>query len=268
MVRTLIVRGMIAGLVAGAVAFGIAKVVGEPQVDKAIAFEEYVAAHGDGASGAHHDDEEPLVTRSQQNFAGLGTGTLIYGAALGGVFGLVFAIAYGRLGTMTVRGTAAVLGLLGFVSVFLVPFTKYPSVPPAIGDPDTIDRRTSLFLGLIVVSIAGMVAAVMFRRWLVLRLGEWNATVVAGLAYVLLVVVCYVALPGVNEVPQALLRDVVPANGDAGITFPPSVLWRFRVSSVAVQLGLWSTLALGFGMIAQRSLHGSHADLLDQPASA
>ena len=43
MMRSLLVRGMIAGLLGGLVAFGIAKIVGEPQVDTAIAFEEYVA---------------------------------------------------------------------------------------------------------------------------------------------------------------------------------------------------------------------------------
>src|SRR4029450_8124331 len=112
MVRTLLIRGMLAGLLAGLVAFGIAKTIGEPQVDKAIAFEEYVGAHaGHGGQEAEHD--EGRVSPSQQNFAGLGTGTLIYGAAMGGIFGLVFAIAYGRLGTLTARGTAAVLGLVG-----------------------------------------------------------------------------------------------------------------------------------------------------------
>ena len=110
MVRTLLLRGMLAGLLGGLVAFGIAKTIGEPQVDKAIAFEEYVEAHAEhDGQEAHHDE---LVSRSQQNFAGLGTGTLIYGAAMGGIFGLVFAIAYGRLGTLTARGTAAVLGAM------------------------------------------------------------------------------------------------------------------------------------------------------------
>ena len=40
MVRDLLIRGMIAGLIAGLFCFGVAKVFGEPQVDRAIAFEE------------------------------------------------------------------------------------------------------------------------------------------------------------------------------------------------------------------------------------
>lgn len=258
MVRTLLVRGMLAGLLGGLVAFGIAKTIGEPQVDKAISFEEYVEARADhaGHEADHHDE---LVSRSQQNFAGLGVGTLIYGAAMGGIFGLVFAIAYGRLGTMTARGTAAVLGLLGFVAIYVVPSLKYPATPPAIGDPDTIGRRTTLYLTIILISVLSIILAVMFRRWLVDRLGEWNATIVAALAYLAVVVVAYLVLPGVNEVPQALLRGVVPANGTAGVTFPAVVLWRFRVAAAAVQVGLWATVAIGFGYLSQRALEGAAA---------
>ena len=39
MVRTLLVRGMLVGIVAGLLSFGFLKVYGEPQVDRAIAFE-------------------------------------------------------------------------------------------------------------------------------------------------------------------------------------------------------------------------------------
>src|SRR5436190_9438304 len=170
---------MLAGVLGGLVAFGIAKTVGEPQVDKAIAFEEYVGARADARAGAHagHQHDGELVSRSQQDVAGLGAGTLIYGAALGGIFGLVFAIAYGRLGTFTARGTAAVLGLLGFVAIYLVPSLKYPATPPAIGDPDTIGRRTNLYLAMILISVVAVVLALVLRKWLSYRIGEWNATI-------------------------------------------------------------------------------------------
>jgi hypothetical protein len=257
MMRSLLVRGMIAGLLGGLVAFGIAKIVGEPEVDTAIAFEEFVAGRDEAAADAGHshvEEDEELVSRSQQNFAGLGTGALIYGVAMGGLFALVFGLAYGRLGTFTARGTAALLGLLGFVSVFLVPFLKYPAVPPAIGDPDTIGERTSLYLGLILISIAAMVIAVVARRRLTVRLGEWNATLGAAGGYVAAMIICSLLLPGINDVPQAALRGVIGAEGDAGVTFPGIVLWRFRVSAVAVQVALWATVAISFGFLARKPL--------------
>lgn len=254
MMRSLLIRGMIAGLIAGFVGFGVAKVIGEPHVDKAIAFEGFVAERSAAADSHHGEEEDELVTRSQQNLAGLGTGALIYGAAMGGLFALVFAIAYGRFGTFTARGTAAVLALLGFVAVYLVPSLKYPATPPAIGDPDTLGRRTGLYLGLILVSVAAMVIAVAVRRRLAHRLGEWNATLVTGAGYVAAMAVCYLVFPGINEVPQEAIRGVVGAVGDAGVTFPPAVLWRFRVSAFGVQAALWVTIAIAFGFLAQRQL--------------
>ena len=173
---------------------------------------------------------------------------------MGGLFALVFALAYGRLGTFTARGTAALLGLLGFVSVFLVPFLKYPATPPAIGDPDTIGERTYLYLGLILISIAAIAIAVVVRRRLTVRLGEWNATLVVAGGYVTAMIICYLLLPGIDDVPQAALRGVIGAEGDAGVTFPGVVLWRFRVSAVAVQVALWATVAISFGFLARKPL--------------
>jgi hypothetical protein len=245
---------MLVGLAGGLLAFGVARVLGEPQVDKAIAFEEYVEAN------VHHESgEDAPVSRAVQDSGGLGAGAILYGVAFGGLFALVFAAAYGRLGTMTARGTAAVLGLLGFLGVYVVPVLKYPANPPAIGDPDTIGRRTALFLLMMVLSIATIVVAVVVRRRLVVRLGEWNATLVAAGGYLVAMALCFVLLPGVNEVPQAVIAGVLPALTDAETTFPPTVLWRFRVASFAIQAVMWATIAIGFGALAHRLFAYEHS---------
>jgi hypothetical protein len=240
---------MVVGLLAGAVGFGVARTIGEPQVDVAIDFESSLDgdAHGDG-----HEDGS--VSRSVQSSAGLGAGAIVYGVALGGIFALVFALAYGRLGTFTARGTAAVLGLLGFVAVSIVPVLKYPATPPAIGDPDTIGHRTGWYLTMMLVSIGAIVVAVVARRRLVARVGEWNATLLVGAAYVAAMGLCYVIFPGMDEVPQEAIRGVVGAVSDAGVTFPPTVLWRFRLASLGVQAVMWATVAIGFGLLAGRQL--------------
>ncbi len=259
MVRTLLVRGMLAGLLGGLLAFGTAKILGEAQVDKAIAFESYVEYD------LHHEPPEAeLVSRTLQTSAGLGTGALLYGVAFGGIFALVFAAAYGRIGTLTARGTAGVLGLLGFVSVYLVPSLKYPPNPPSIGNPDTIGRRTSLYLILVVVSVVMMVVAVVARRSLRHRFGEWNATLLVGAGYLAMMALAYVALPGVDEVPQAAIPTVVHAVTDAGVTFPPTVLWRFRTGSLAIQVALWAGIVLAFAMLAQRVLEAPRTDRPDR----
>jgi hypothetical protein len=246
MVRSLLLRGMLVGIAAGLLAFLTAHTLGEPQVQKAIDFESYVAS-------VHHEPEEAEeVSRDVQSTLGLGVGSLVYTIAFGGLFALAFAVAYGRLGTMTVRGTAAALGVMGLLGIYLVPNLKYPANPPSVGNADTIGHRTTLYLLMIVASLALMALAVVVRKRVVPRLGEWNATVVAGAVFLVGVAVCYLAFPGLNEVPQQAVPGVVRAVTDAGVTFPPTVLWRFRVASLAVQLVIWGTLALGFGVLAQR----------------
>ena len=77
MVRTLLIWGMVVGIVAGLLAFGFAKVFGEPQVDRAIAFEDQL----DRAKGEAPEPE--LVSRSVQSGVGLLTGVVVYGTAFG-----------------------------------------------------------------------------------------------------------------------------------------------------------------------------------------
>jgi hypothetical protein len=246
-VRALLIRGMLVGLLAGILGFLFARQLGEPPVNTAIAFESYVEYT------VHNEQPEvELVSRSLQSSAGLGTGTLIYGVALGGVFALVFTATYGRLGPLRARGTAALLGLLGFTAVYLIPFLKYPANPPSIGNPDTIQYRTSVYVVLILASVVAMVFAAMLERRLAERLGDWNATLLAAGAYLVVIALCYAVFPGINEVPQQTLPAVVDAVTDAEVTFPPTVLWAFRISSLGLQAVMWTTIALAFGVLAQR----------------
>ena len=62
--------------------------------------------------------------------------------------------------------------------------------------------------------------------------------------------------------PQQAIPGVVGAVTDAGVTFPPSVLWNFRVASLGLQAVTWTTIAVGFGFAAQRVLEHR-----DQPAA-
>jgi len=255
MVRSLLIRGMLVGLLAGLAAFGFARWKGEPAVRHAIAFESYVDANAhQDAAGTEPGHDHPPVSRSVQDSAGLGTGAILYGVAMGGLFALVFTVAYGRIGLRTAKGPAAMLGLFAFIGICVVPMLKYPPNPPAIGQEDTIGKRTVLYLVMVLLSIAAIVVAIVVRRRLVPRFGGWNATLLVGAGYVVAMGLCYLLLPGINEVPQQGLPGVVDAVTDTGVTFPPAVLWNFRIASVGVQVVTWATIALAFGPLAERLL--------------
>jgi predicted cobalt transporter CbtA len=232
-VRALLVRGMLAGLAAGLLAFAFAYAFGEPQVQAAIDFEEHLARL------AHEPAAAAEVSRGVQRTLGLLTGLVLVGIALGGVFALLFAWAYGRIGRLGARPTAALLALAAFATVTLVPSTKYPAGPPTVGNPDTIDRRTVLFVAMICISLLALVAAARIRRELLGRLGAWNAATLAGLAFVAIVAGAELVLPAVHETPAG---------------FPADVLWRFRLASLGTNAVLWTAIGLGFGLLAERLL--------------
>ncbi|MFF0731576.1 CbtA family protein [Streptomyces chartreusis] len=242
-VRNLLVRGMLAGLGAGVLALIVAYVLGEPSVDKAIGFEE--------AHAAGHDHEVELVSRSLQSTAGLATGVLIYGVSFGGIAALAYCFALGRVGRFSPRATALLLSGCALLAVYVVPFLKYPANPPAVGDPDSIGRRTTLYFLMMVLSVLLAVAATILGRRLAPRLGTWYATVVAVAAFALVIGLAFAFLPVVNEVPA---------------DFPATVLWRFRLSALAMQVTLWAGFGLLFGELAERLLNPRPAAAA--PASA
>jgi len=234
--RTLLILGLIAGLCGGIAASGFAKVVGEPPLDRAIAWE---TAHARAAVEAPHDE---VVSRTVQGSIGLFTGACIYGISLGGLFALVFAGAYGRLSRSGPARTAVGLGAGALLVLYVVPFLKYPANPPSVGDPATIGERTALYFGMMAISLLAAIAAVRLRLQLLARLSPDVATLAAVAAFIVVVIAAGLAMPAVDEVPA---------------TFPATTLWDFRVASVGVQFVMYTTIALVFGVAAERKITGA-----------
>ena len=263
MVGTLLMRGMLVGILAGLLSFAFLRLVGEPQVDRAIAFETQMGeakakavaddAKAKGLPAPPAEADEEIVSRPTQAGIGLFTGVGVYSVAFGGLFALAFALAYGRMAALGPRATSAVLALLGIVAVYVVPNLKYPANPPSIGDPDTIGMRTALYFATVAISLAAMVGAGSLRTRLLARYGAWNAGLIAAAAYLAIVVAVGALMPGVNEVPDG---------------FPATVLWQFRMASLGAQAIMWSTLGLLFGALTERAASRSEPWLEPVRASA
>ncbi|MEV8503728.1 CbtA family protein [Actinoplanes sp. NPDC051475] len=235
----LLLRGLLAGLIAGLLAGVFAYAVGEPKVDAAISIEEAAAAHehpGEAATAADHHDDEELVSRDGQK-GGLFLATALYGIAMGGLLATAYTLLRRRLRTEHDSRAALGLAAAALLGLVLVPFVKYPPNPPAVGDPSTIDQRTISYLSIVVIGLVAVWAGVLAFRSARAGAPEW-VRAAAGLAgFLVVVIVGYVLLPTVDEVPA---------------TFPPSLLWNFRISSLGTQVTLWTVLGLAFTALLSR----------------
>lgn len=254
MAGTLLLRGMLVGIVAGLLCFSFLKIVGEPQVDRAIAFETRLdeakaraSARALIAQGITAPQQEPapeLVSRRVQAGIGLFTGVMVYNAAFGGLFALVFAFVYGRVGDFGPRAASALLAAAGLIAVYVIPNLKYPANPPSAGDPATIGMRTAWYFAMIAISLAAMIGSVALGRRLLARCGAWNASLAAGAAYLIVMIAAGLRLPAVDEVPKQ---------------FPAVVLWQFRIASLGAQLIMWAAIGLLFGALTERANRGPAA---------
>ena len=237
---SLLVRGLIVGLFAGLLAGTFAYVMGEPRVDAAIAIEDANAAHThdhDHADGAEPAEEKPLVSREGQK-AGLFLATSLYGVALGGMFAVGFTLLRRKLRTENDAYAALGLAAAGFIGIVLVPFLKYPPNPPAVGDPDTITRRTVTYLLTLVIGLLAVWAGVALSRWAA-RYGDVARLAGGVIGLVVTIVAAYLILPRINEVPE---------------TFPATLLWQFRFASLGTQATLWLLLGFGYAATVDRRL--------------
>jgi hypothetical protein len=253
---SLLARGLIAGLFAGLLAGTFAYVMGEPHIDSAIAIEEAAgAAHTHDAVGNNmpaEPKEKPLVSRGVQR-AGLFLATSLYGVALGGIFAVGFALLRRRLRTSSDTYASLGLAAAGYVGIVLVPFLKYPPNPPAVGDPETITKRTVTYLLTLVIGLLAVWAGVAATRWADSRCSSavWIRLAVGGAAFLAAVVAAYLILPTINEVPGS---------------FPAALLWKFRLASLGTQSTLWLMLGFGFAALVDRRTPVAEAKAEAAPA--
>jgi MFS family permease len=253
MEQKLILRGFASGALGGLLAFVFARIVAEPLTQRAIEYEdgrnaaEAALQRAAGMAMAGHDHE--LFSRSVQRNAGLPLGMILFGVAVGGLVAVAYAlVARGTHPRARPRVVALLIAAAGFAGVFLLPFLKYPAEPPGIEHAQSIQTRGTLYLAMVAISVVAVVAAGVVARALAPRLGRRRAALAALAGLAVVVTIAAALLPSIE--PSQALRDATGAV--VYPRFPSDVLFRFRLCAIGVQVVLWTTVGLAFGVLAER----------------
>ena len=218
-----IFSGAIAGTILAIINLGLV----EPYIDSAIVLETQRKI----SSGENVDMAELVHYRVWQKGGAIAAGA-VYGISLGALFGIIFA--YGRKalpGDNNKKKALFLAGVLWFV-LYLMVAIKYPANPPAVGDPETIYYRQSLYVGYLAIS--GFTALALAITWKRVQFG--SKKILFPLIYAAVMIVAYV---------------VLPPNPDK-ISISMDLIHTFRVVT-ALTIGLfWGILAIVFGSLWDR----------------
>ncbi|GAA2371163.1 CbtA family protein [Dactylosporangium salmoneum] len=282
MEKRIIARGILAGALAGLAAFVFARIFAEPRIQDAIDYESgrdeaqhaLDKAAGVAVAGEH---EHELFSRTIQGNVGIGVGMIAFGLAMGALFAVAYAVCLGRVGNLRPRSLAALLAGAGFLTLYLVPFLKYPANPPAIGHEETIGQRSAFYLIMVLASVLFLILAVVLGQRLKPRFGTWNATLLAAGAFVVVTGVLMALLPAFGELSSNVAEyglhateTPLPLRDPKGnIVFPgfdADLLFEFRLYTVGAQLLLWTVIGLVFAPLAERLL--GNRPVRTEPAKA
>ena len=217
--------GVIAGIILAFLNLGIV----EPTIDKAIALE----VQKQVSSGENVNMSELIDYRYWQK-AGAFAGGAIYGAGLASLFGVVFVFARSKLPGKNNKQKAILLAGIMWLVLFLMVALKYPANPPAVGDPETIYYRETLYVGYIMIS--GLAVLGMAVIWIRTRMN--SKKIIIPLMYAAIMVTAYV---------------VMPSNPDK-IEISMDLIQTFRILT-AITIGVfWGILGIIFGSLWDKFL--------------
>jgi predicted cobalt transporter CbtA len=214
-----LLAGAIAGTILGALNQGIV----EPYIEQAIALENDKAA----SEGELINSVEFGNYRTWQRGGEIVAGTIL-GTSIAALFGIVFAYTRSAVpGSNNKKKGLIVAGIVWFV-LFLMPVLKYPANPPAVGDPETIHYRQTLYLAYMAISgFSALGLALLYRK-----LGNKAAKkAIVPTVYAAIMVIAYIAMP---------------PNPDQ-ITAPMDLVTSFRIASGFTMSIFWGLLGIILG---------------------
>lgn len=225
---TFIFISLLSGVLAGLILAGVNLFVVEPYIDQAIGIE----VNNSIASGEVIDQNELNTYRVWQKEGTFVAGALL-GLTYGAILGIVYVVSRKFLPTSDDRKKAIILAAVLCLSLYIIPFIKYPANPPAVGDPETIVLRENLYVGFQLAS--GLITLGLCALWYKFRKIN-NIKFLIPIFYGGLVTFIYAIFPA-NPDEISLSMDLVNA---------------FRAVTVATMIMFWIVLGTIFGIIWSR----------------
>jgi len=225
-IAIVLVSGFVAGTIHGAVNLAIV----EPYLDKAIGIENQNLF----ASGEAEDTPQFWVEynsyRDWQKSGQLLAGGIL-GMSIGALFGIVFAYSRNSLPKGHTVKKTFVLAAIMWLTIFLIPFLKYPANPPTVGDADTVVLRQTLYL--LFIAISGFSAVGFFVLYKKLQ-NKKRGFAFIGYA-VFITTVFFIMPPSPDEV-----------------TAPMDLVNGFRTMSIVAVSTFWVAEAIILGALWQK----------------
>ena len=220
-IAIVLIAGCFAGTIHGLVNLAIV----EPYLDEAIGIENQNLF----ASGEEEDTPQfraeyesyRLWQKGGQVLAGA-----ILGTSVGALFGIVFAYARKVLpGDHHIKKALVLSGIM-WLTIYIIPFLKYPANPPTVGDTETVVLRGVLYLSFIAISGFGVVG--FYQLYKRLQKGK---KIVAFIGYASFISVMFI---------------VMPDNPDE-ISAPMELVNGFRIMSIFAVSTFWISIGIILG---------------------
>jgi hypothetical protein len=222
---TFIFISLLSGVIAGLILAGVNYYVAEPFIDQAIGIE----VDNSIASGEVVDFDELSTYRVWQKEGTFAAGAFL-GLTYGAILGIVYVISRKYLPSPDDRKKALILAAIMCLSLYVVPFIKYPANPPALGDPETIGLRDSLYTSYQLAS--GLIA-------LGVTILIYKLRKISYIKYI--IPVFYLGL-------VASIYAIFPANPDE-ITAPMDLVNAFRAVTFGTMVMFYLVLGAIFGIM-------------------
>ncbi|MEE8133015.1 MAG: CbtA family protein [Nitrososphaerales archaeon] len=220
---------LLAGAISGIIYGSMNLIVTEPFIDQAIDLEiQNAIREGENIGSTEEITQYRMWQKGGQVLAGG-----ILGLSLGSLFALVYAFGWSSLPGSNGTKKGLFLAAVMWFTIFLLPFLKYPSNPPAVGDPETLYYRQSLYLLFIAASGLGALGlAFLYKRLGDRRLRKFAVATLYA-AYI------------------SALFVMMPPNPDP-ITIPSDLVNNFRIASALTVTLFWFLLGATFGAFWDR----------------